>query len=307
MHDISDRVKAERIRDEGERALLDVIETSPVAVGITDHGGRFLYWNPPFFQLGRRRQDEKGNTHFRLVFLETGLYENMLTRIEQGDKIWNQEAALMEANDAMLWVLVSMQRMSFEGQPAVLTWLYDITRLKEQKQALTLARVEAERASRAKSNFLATMSHEIRTPMNGVITMSELLDQSDLHEGQRAMTTIIRDSATALLAIIDDVLDFSKIEAGRLEIEQIGLSLSQVVEGAAELLGPRAAEKGLELVAFIAPNVPDHLKGDPVRTRQVLLNLLSNAVKFTEKGAVVIHVSIETPGQEGQEGNTIGV
>ncbi|GHD63004.1 hypothetical protein GCM10017083_52640 [Thalassobaculum fulvum] len=153
------------------------------------------------------------------------------------------------------------------------------------------ARDIAEAATRAKSTFLATMSHEIRTPMNGVMSMVELLSLSRLDAEQRRMTRVIADSATALLTIINDILDLSKIEAGKLEIETIGFSLSEVVDGSAELLAPRAEERGLDLLVDVDPALVDARLGDPTRIRQILLNLGSNAVKFTERGGIGIRVA----------------
>lgn len=152
------------------------------------------------------------------------------------------------------------------------------------------AREAAETANKAKSSFLATMSHEIRTPMNGVMTMAEMLGQTSLSEEQKGMSEVIRDSAAALLTIINDILDFSKIEAGKLDLEQVELSLTEIMEGVADLLAVRAEEKGIELVTLISPDLPDRLRGDPVRLRQILLNLVGNAVKFTEKGQVTLEV-----------------
>ncbi len=168
--------------------------------------------------------------------------------------------------------------------------------LKGMTVDLAEARDKAEEATRAKSSFLAMMSHEIRTPMNGVMSMAELLDQSDLTEDQRSMSTVIRQSAQALLTIINDILDFSKIEAGRLEIERVPFSLADLVEGTAELVGARADERGLALVLDADPALPDRFAGDPTRIRQVLLNLMGNAVKFTETGSVTLAVAAASGG-----------
>ncbi|MEQ9200019.1 MAG: ATP-binding protein, partial [Rhodospirillales bacterium] len=154
------------------------------------------------------------------------------------------------------------------------------------------ARDIAETATRAKSDFLASMSHEIRTPMNGVMSMAELLDQTALDDDQRGMTTIIRQSSSALLGIINDILDLSKIEAGRLDIEMLKIDPGEITKDAGDLLALRAEEKGLHLVVDIDPRLPRRLKGDPTRLRQILLNLGGNAVKFTEQGSVVLRLCL---------------
>ena len=163
-----------------------------------------------------------------------------------------------------------------------------IAELRERTDAAEAARAEAEAANEAKSTFLATMSHEIRTPMNGVLGMMEVLERQGLGEDQLPLVATMRDSAQALLRIIDDVLDFSKIEAGRLELETTAFSLSGLVAGAVDTLRPQANAKGLAVGAKIEPGSHDALVGDPTRIRQILFNLLSNAVKFTERGEVIV-------------------
>src|SRR5262245_4119216 len=158
------------------------------------------------------------------------------------------------------------------------------------RDAAERARREAEAANLAKSTVLATMSHEIRTPMNGVLGMIEVLERQELTKDQRPIIVTMRESAQALLRIIDDVLDFSKIEAGRLELEAIPFSLSGLVEGVLDTFRPQVLAKGLTLDAEIDAGSQDALVGDPTRVRQILFNLLSNAIKFTDRGGVRVHV-----------------
>lgn len=149
------------------------------------------------------------------------------------------------------------------------------------RQDLEQARLESEQANQAKSAFLAAMSHEIRTPMNGVIGMIDVLSQTSLSSYQKEMADLIRESAFALLEIIEDILDFSKIEAGKLEIEQTPMSLATVVERACGMMEHLAASKGVELTLFVDPVLPDNVLGDALRLRQVLVNLINNAIKFS--------------------------
>jgi PAS domain S-box-containing protein len=153
--------------------------------------------------------------------------------------------------------------------------------LQDTNLELESATMEAKRANLAKSEFLATMSHEIRTPMNGVIGMIDVLQQSSLNGPQMEMASIIHDSAFALLAVINDILDFSKIEANKLEVENIPMSVPDVVESACENMNPMALKKNIELTLFVDPDIPATVLGDPGRLRQVLVNLTNNAIKFT--------------------------
>ncbi|HLH11473.1 MAG TPA: ATP-binding protein [Methylovirgula sp.] len=153
------------------------------------------------------------------------------------------------------------------------------------------ARARAEAGSIEKSRFLATVSHEIRTPLNGMLGMTELLRATDLDAEQRSYVEAIRASGASLAALIDEILDFSKIEAGKLELNEAPFDLTGLVEGVAELLAPRAHEKGLDIASLVCADVPPRIVGDAARLRQVLVNLVGNAVKFTERGGVGLRVT----------------
>ncbi|WP_346288850.1 ATP-binding protein, partial [Zoogloea sp.] len=162
--------------------------------------------------------------------------------------------------------------------------------LARSNEALASARDAAEAATRAKSEFLANMSHEIRTPMNAIIGMTELALRGPLEAKERNYLRKAATAAESLLSLINDILDFSKIEAGKLDLEQRAFNPAEVVYNVATVLGARAAEKGLELLVRLAPDVPQALSGDALRLGQVLMNLCGNAIKFSERGEIVVDV-----------------
>lgn len=167
--------------------------------------------------------------------------------------------------------------------------------VEQHQAALSQARLEAEAANRAKSQFLARMSHEIRTPMNAVLGLTQLVRDMELPERPRQMLDLVLRSGRSLLSLLNDILDFSKIDAGRLELERIPFSIEQLLHELRELYSGRLAEKGIELRLDLAPELPTITIGDPLRLRQVLLNLVGNALKFTERGAIVVRVRPGSP------------
>ncbi|HEX4324593.1 MAG TPA: GAF domain-containing protein, partial [Gaiellaceae bacterium] len=263
-----------------------LVEVSPAAVVVMDADERVTGWNPAAAALFGYAADEAvGRTIDELVVPEDLRSESREVTMEAlGQGRTRRITRRIDKDGGLLDVEMELVPLRFDGDNVGFYAIYhDITELQRARQ-------EAEAATQAKSAFLATMSHEIRTPMNAVIGMTDLLLGTELTGEQREFAEVVHSSGDALLHVIDDILDYSKIEAGKLDLERQPFSLRDCVEGALDIVAPRAWEKEIELGCLIDEAAPAGVVGDEARLRQVLLNLLSNAVKFTDRGEVMVLV-----------------
>jgi signal transduction histidine kinase/DNA-binding response OmpR family regulator len=220
-------------------------------------------------RVTKRNNDEIG--------LLVGSFNEMLERIQERD------GALKSARDQLE---LRVQERTKELQA-------EVAERERAEMEMRRARDAAQEASRAKGEFLANMSHEIRTPLNGVVGMTDLALETELTSEQREYLDTVKTSADSLLTVINDILDFSKIEAGKIDLEAIDFDLRNCIEGTLKTLAFRADEKRLELLCEIAPEVPEVVRGDSSRLRQVIINLVGNAIKFTSEGEVALKIHVE--------------
>ena len=200
------------------------------------------------------------------------------------------EAGITTKSESLLNCEFSCCEVMFHDMKSILIVAHDVTLHKQTEEKLKEAKLEAEKTTSMKSEFLAMMSHEIRTPMNGVIGMTNLLLDTNLNSEQKDYVDVIKISGESLITIINDILDFTKIEAGKILLENSKFELRNCIEDILDLFSVKAIEKSLDLLYLIQPDVPYCLIGDITRLRQVLINLVNNAIKFTDKGEVLVTV-----------------
>src|SRR5216110_1805550 len=278
-----------------QHAYLDaLIASTPVAIAVLDNQRTVRSVNPAFVTLfGYSATEVTGASIDGLIVPESLRSESgdLEARARAGE-IVRVEVERRRKDGRHIQVRLSAAAVKAAAEGGLVALYEDISDRKAAEQAMRAARDLAERVARARSAFLANMSHEIRTPMNAVLGFVELVLDTDLQVEQRRALELVRSSSEALLTILNDILDYSKIEAEHLELESIPFDLPKVVHATATLLAVRAREKHLELTVDVPPDVPQMVRGDPTRLRQVLMNLIGNAIKFTEQGEVDVSASI---------------
>ena len=288
-HNLEERV-AERTA-----YLNTLIEASPLAIMVLDPEENIQLCNPAFERLFQYAKQEVLGRPVHGLLANGELLEearNITRRARVGEHV--EKITRRHRKDGTLVdVEVHTVGLLVKGEVAGTLVLYqDISVRKRSEEAMQRAKEAAEAASRAKSEFLANMSHEIRTPLNGVMGMTDLALGTELTKEQREYLETVKLSADSLLIVINDILDFSKIEAGKAELENRPYNLRDALEGVMRTLAVRADEKGLELLCELAPETPEHVRGDSSRLGQVVMNLAGNAIKFTHQGEVALKVEV---------------
>lgn len=279
MQDLTEQIA----RQERQALLFQAISDSGLGVLLIDRQYRIRYMNDALMRLYGDRtglicHQELGRSDSPCSYCR---YEE---RLKQGGSLSTE----LCHPDGTIFNVVTLPFVDSDGTPCMLELMRDVTEQRKSAQALEEAKQAAEAANRAKSEFLANMSHEIRTPMNGVLGMAELLGFTQLTPDQQEYLDCIRSSGDSLLALINDILDLSKIESGKIELEYMDFSLRRAVNDVVNTQISAIHKKRLQLRLELDEQLPEIIKGDQLRLKQILLNLLSNAVKFTAQGEIVI-------------------
>lgn len=292
---VDQRIRVEERLRQSRTFLRGILDNSPAIIFVKDMAGRYQLINARFERLFQCSEAQlMGKTDEGLFFSEAIL---RMTRTD-GDSLCHsegieQEDSLKVAGEQRAFLTIKFPLFDASGRPTGVCGLAsDITERKRMEEDLRKAKVAAEGANRAKSEFLANISHELRTPMNGILGMSDLLFDTPLSQDQRECLTLVKDSAHSLLGILSDLLDFSQIEAGRLGLREASFDLRRILSSTLGVMRPQAQAKGLDFVWEIAPELPEFLLGDAGRLRQVVVNLVGNALKFTSRGEVEVSVGL---------------
>lgn len=284
---------------EGDRRFRMALKGAAHGIALVGLDGSWLQVNDAVCRMLQYKEDELLNLSFQDIThpddLETDL-DFLHECIEGKRNTYQMEKRYIRRDGKIIWVHLAVAILRAENDAPLyfISQIQDITAQKEAESELIKARDEANRASRAKSAFLAAMSHEIRTPMTGVMGMLNILESSGVSAEQLDLIQTARSSAEMLLSIINDVLDMAKLEAGKVEIASVDFDAEQIIRNVCDMMAAKAADKDLRFKATVALTARMWLQSDPDRISQILFNLLGNAVKFTQQGGVSLHVETRT-------------
>jgi PAS domain S-box-containing protein len=284
---LADRMWEMQESEERFRGLIDALGDLVVH---RDRDGHVVYANKVFADLVAVDQRDLAGRTLAELNIDVGIVPD--AAFSDHECLSSTDVAIRTPNGPrwFSWIELSL-RDKDSGAVSHRAIARDITARKRAESSLITARERAEYASQAKSRFLATVSHEIRTPMNGIMGMAKLLADTKLSPEQRTYVGAVSTSASALLALIEDLLDYSKIEAGRFDPEPQPTSLRELADSIVELMAAKAFAKNIGLGCHVEPDVPQMISADPGRVRQVLLNLIGNAIKFTDAGGVLVSIA----------------
>lgn len=258
-----------------------VCDANPAAVRLLDHAMEDLI-GQPLFEVGVEYDATRWAELFTSLKAKGSCSLRSTCRVPGGTRVP---------------VDITLVYVAPQGDEMVCAILRDSSEYERLREELHKSKDAAEVSGRAKTAFLASLSHEIRTPMNTVLGLAELLWETPLSPDQRKYVRMLRRAGSTLVTLLNDIQDLSKVEAGRFQLESEEFMLDELLDKTVEIMTMRANEKGLDLAAYITPDVPCHLVGDPNRLQQILVNLISNAIKFTERGEVVLRVEREPDAQ----------
>ncbi len=296
IHDVSRQNIIERELRESKDKLRVILDNSAAAITMTDDKEQIISWNSFTEKLLGMTKEDLYLRPVSSLYLPEEWKAIRAMNIRQSGFKHHLETKVVRKDGVVIDVDLSVNVLK-DDQGRVtgsVGMLQDITDQKRAREMIVLAKMAAEEANTAKSVFLAKMSHEVRTPMNAVIGMLDLTLDTPLTEEQKDNLKVAKDAADNLLSLINDILDLSRAEAGKVNIEEIEISVPDIVKNVCKGLTVLARNKQIDVVWTIDPKIPRLLIGDPVRLRQVIVNLVNNAIKFTNKGQVKVNVMLNT-------------